>query len=209
MHSLVSALSDPTVSDRDAVLALAARAATSPLRDAAHLADYAFHFDTAEAVRLAPSRPHPHAEWTLRETLDELAYRDAELTLASSGVKLRHAHRMPHVAQNVARHADALAAGLRLGDAVDTVAPGWDAATRLYAAWFMRDFAPAGPLSLAPGVTVTDLPRYRRAVADRLALGPAAAGADALGATLADLFERFGNKAAPAERREIAWPMAA
>ncbi len=209
-------LSTPAFSTRDELLAAASRAAASPSRDAAHLADYAFRFDAARTVvevPVAPVLPHPDAEWTLGETLDEIARRGAALWLASSGVKLRHAHRMPHVARNVDRHADALAVWLRLSDAVDdasgAVAPGWDAATRLHAAWFARLFAPLGPVALAPGVTVTDLPAYRRAVADRLALGPDAAGADALRATLAALFARHAGLLARLARPDVAWPMAA
>lgn len=209
-------LSAPAFSTRDELLAAAARAAASPSRRAAHLADHAFRFDSASEVRevpVLPARPSPDAEWTLGETLDEIARRDAHLWLASSGVKLRHAHRMPHVARNVERHADALALWLRLGDATGeapgAVAPGWDAATRLHAAWFTRLFAPLGPVALAPGVTVTDLPAYRRAVADRLALGPDAAGADALRATLAALFARHAAADAYVARPDVAWPMAA
>ena len=180
--------------------------------DRAHLADYAFRFDTSAPVRPVPSRPHPDADWTLGETFAEIAARDATLTLASTGVKVRHAHRLSLLARHVARHEAALTVWLRLGGdaATETVAPGWDAEMRLYATWFVRLFAPsAGAFALSPGVMVTDPARYRAAVADRLALGPGAPGADALRADLAGLFARHGANAARLAEPERTYAIAA
>jgi hypothetical protein len=190
--------------------AAAAHDADPAGRSGAHLAGYSFRFDSA-AVQPdeAPVAPVGR-EWTLGETLAEVARRDATLRLGSGGVRLAHAHRLPDLARAVARHAGPLAVWLRLGldrDATQRVpltssspvgfgATAWDAVTRLHAAWFVRLFeAPPGRLALRPGVSVTDLAAFRASVAGRLAAGPDAAGADGLRADLGALYERFGAEA--------------
>lgn len=153
---------------------------------------------TAPLPRPAAPPAPPAEAWTLGATLDEIARRGATVRLASTGLKLVHAHRMPDLARAVARHAAALALWARLGGDAGTraVARGWDREARLHAAWFLRHVDRlTTPLALASGHVVRDLGSYRTAVADRLALGPDAPGADALRATLAGLFARHASDA--------------
>lgn len=173
----------------------------TPTAPATHLADFAFRFGVPSDELPAPFAPPAGDAWSLAETLDEIARRDATLRLTSRGVRLVHAHAMPALARHVSRHARALTLWLRLGGdaAPSAIAPGWPADARLHAAWFLRSFeGPMGPIALAPGVVVRDVAAFRSAVAARLAQGPAAPGASALAATLAGLFERFATVEAPA-----------
>jgi hypothetical protein len=196
--------------------AAAAHDADPAGRSGAHLSGYSFRFDTAAVMPdEAPAAPVGR-EWTLGETLAEVARRDATLRLGSGGVRLAHAHRLPDLARAVARHAGPLAVWLRLGldrDAAQRVpfgATAWDAVTRLHAAWFVRLFeAPPGRLALRPGVSVTDLDAFRASVAGRLAAGPDAAGADGLRADLGALYERFGAEAERAGVPDVARARAA
>lgn len=185
----------------------------------AHLAAYSFRFDTAAAVAddldLAPRGD----VWTLAETFAEITRRDARLSATSRGLRLAHAHRLPDLARAVALHADALTMWVRVG--LDRDAPArlsaryvpfgaaaWDEPTRLHAAWFVRRFeAPAGPLALRPGVSVTDVAAFRASVVGRLAAGPGAAGAPGLRTDLAALFARYA--AVPAEAPAPAYARAA
>ena len=196
--------------------AAAAHDADPAGRSGAHLAGYSFRVDSADVQpEEAPAAPAGR-EWTLGETLAEVARRDATLRLGSGGVRLAHAHRLPDLARAVARHAGPLAVWLRLGldrDATQRVpfgATAWDAVTRLHAAWFVRLFeAPPGRLALRPGVSVTDLAAFRASVAGRLAAGPDAAGADGLRADLGALYERFGAAAERAGVPDVARARAA
>lgn len=168
----------------------------------AHLGDYAFRFDAGAApVRPTVPRPSPDADWTLAETLQELRLRRVELVLASSGLKVVHGHRLPPLVRNVARHAGALTLWTLLGGHAAPDALAWDDETRLHAGWLLRLFEPTHtPVALRPGVSVTDWPRFRRSVSDRLALGPDAPHADGLRADFAGLFARHAEASVPARR---------
>lgn len=191
-----------TATDRlhDALATAHARHADTPAdRSVAHLADYAFRFDVqASPVRAVVPRPMPDADWTLAETLQEIRLRRVELSVASTGLKVRHGHRLPGLVRNAERYADALTVWTLLGGHAATDAPHWDDLTRLRAGWFVRLFAlPAVGVALAPGVTVTNGARYRASVLDRLAQGPDALGADGLRGELATLFDRHVADAVP------------
>lgn len=194
-----------TASDRllPALDAARTRHAEAPAdRSAVHLAEYAFRFDTQAApVRDVVVRPLPDAEWTLAQTLQEIRLRRVDLSVASTGLKVRHGHRLPGLVRNAARHADALCIWTRLGGHAAPEAPGWDDETRLYAGWYLRLFeAPAVGFALAPGVTVTDAARHRASVLARLEQGPEAPGAEGLQADLAALFTRYASASVPRVR---------
>ena len=147
----------------------------------------------------APSPPAPGSDWTLAETIAEAERRGAKLVVASSGIKVRHAHRLPDLARNAARHARALTVWLHLrGERVPPPfdAPAWDGAVRLHAAWFALGFeAPPVPFPLRPGETCVDASLLRAGIAGRLAAGPLAPSADRLRGELAALFARFAPEA--------------
>ncbi|MDX1418691.1 MAG: hypothetical protein R3181_01885 [Rubricoccaceae bacterium] len=138
--------------------------------------------------------------WTLARTLAVLRDRRLSLIETSRGLRVRHrhAHALPGLDEALDAYAPALRVWVRLGGLGADVpapwgAPGWDEATRLFAAWFGLDFQPpAAPVTLAPGLAVTDWRRYRSSVAERLALGPASPYAEDLSTQLAALFVRFG-----------------
>ena len=155
-------------------------------RSAAHLADYSFRFDTAAAELRA--LPESGLDWTLAQTLAELRRRGSTVTATSRGLRLAHAHRMPQLAEAVGRHERGVRAWLDLG--ARTAPPlGWDDETDLLVRWLDARPAPASPVALRPGISVTDWPRFRASVAGRFAEGPAAPCADGLRRDLRDLFE--------------------
>lgn len=137
------------------------------------------------------------------QTLDIIRERRLVPIETTKGLRVRHQHRhhLLGLKDALAAYAEPLRAWLRLGGHDANVpapwcAPGWDAETRLFAAWFGLHFeSPSHPVSLHPGETITKWTRYRTSVMDRLALGPDGPTADRLRAELRTLFVLFGQKA--------------
>lgn len=183
--------------------AVAAHESRPTSRHLEHLADYSFRFDAdaAPPPALLP-RPAEGEAWPLALTLQEVRLGRARVVEGSRGLRVRHAHIVPGLAAAVERHAPTVRLWLRLGGP-DADRGGWDDLTWLHAQWLEREFAPPrGPVALRPGVSVTDWPRFRASVADRLGAGPDAPCADGLRRDLADLFGRHAvlSPPAPAER---------
>ncbi len=153
---------------------------------AAHLAEYSFRFDTAAPSARAPL-PASGMDWTVAQTLEELRRRDASVDRSSRGLRLRHAYRMPQLAVAVGRFERTVAAWLDLGTA-PRPALGWDDETDLLVRHLRQRPAPAEPVSLRPGVSVTDWPLFVASVEGRFAEGPEAACADGLRRDLRDVF---------------------
>lgn len=174
-------MSAPTVLAR----ALQAYTEAPASRSASHLADYSFRFDTAAAA--VPSLPDDAGEWTLAQTLAELRRRRTTVERTSRGLRVRHAHRVPQLAEAVGRHERGVSAWLDLGGAT-APALGWDDETDLLVRWLDAQSVPSGPVALRPGVSVTDWPRFAESVSGRFAEGPDAPCADGLRRDLRDLF---------------------
>ncbi len=167
------------------VRALQAHAEAPASRSASHLAGYSFRFDTSAPV--APALPADAGEWTLAQTLAELRRRRTTVERTSRGLHVRHAHRVPQLAEAVGRHERGVGAWLDLGG--PTAPPlGWDDETDLLVRWLDAQPAPDGPVTLRPGVSVTDWPRFVESAAGRFAEGPHAPCADGLRRDLRDLF---------------------
>lgn len=173
---------------------LAAFEADPTSRSREHLADYSFRF-APEDVLPAVSRPIEGETWTLAQTLQELRVRDLKVAQTTRGLRVRHGWRMPALVEAVARHERKVTSWLRLG----RPAPlhGWDDATALYRAWLDR-FVPSEPISLSPGVTITDWSRFSSSVAGRYDAGPATVGAESLRRDLEALFDRHAMSPRPA-----------
>lgn len=179
-------------------------------RSGAHLAGFELRLGPASVVLAGTAAPRPDgpgADWTLADTFAEIRRRGARLTLASRGVRLAHAHRMPDLAAAVRRHEPALAVWLGMGPvAAPFDATDWDDEVRLYAGWLATQAPPTvGRIALRPGHTVVGGRAFREGAAARLALGPAHPGANGLRADLAALFAQLGpnavaQRAAPARR---------
>lgn len=182
--------------------ALDAHDAAPRCRRAEALADHSFRFDTAAALPPHPvPRPHPGEAWTLAQTLQEIRLRQATVASTSRGLRVRHAHRVPELAEAVRQHEGAVRLWLALG-AAEADGAGWDDATALHARWVRERFRPGREaVALRPGVAVTDWPRFAASVEERLADGPAAPTADGLRRDLGDLFERYAVLDAPAVGR--------
>ena len=167
------------------VRALQAHTEAPAFRPASHLADYSFRFDTSAPV--VPALPDAAGDWTLAQTLAELRRRRTAVERTSRGLRVRHAHRVPQLAEAVGRHERGVSAWLDLGG---PVAPtlGWDDETDLLVRWLDAQPAPSGPVALRPGVSVTDWPRFVGSVSGRFAEGPEAPCADGLRRDLRDLF---------------------
>lgn len=165
-------------------------------REAAHLAEYSFQFDEA-AVRPAHpvERPRQGERWTLAQTLLEIRLRQTEVIEAVGGLRVRHAHRLPALVAAVREHERALRLWLRLGRAVP--ARGWDDETWLQWTWLRSGPRPALPVSLRPGIAVTDWDRFVTSVADRIVAGPDAPCAAGLRRDLGDLFASHADLDAP------------
>ncbi|MEM6327785.1 MAG: hypothetical protein AAF791_11765, partial [Bacteroidota bacterium] len=83
-----------------------------------------------EAAPETRHRPTPGGAWTLDETISEIERRGARLAQTSRGLRVRHAHRLPDLARNVARHERALTVWLSLREVPVPApfdAPEWDA----------------------------------------------------------------------------------
>jgi hypothetical protein len=172
-------------------------------------ADHLARFDVNESPPDAPTGAvASHGEsWTYERTLAELRRRGGTLIDAEPGVRYAERGRTPAaLARAVVDHAATLRSALRHG-VLDGSTPApwaaraWDEATRVHAAWFGLAFSPPGVVHLDGGRRITDMRRFRDAVARRLAAGPAAPGAHALAGDLAALYARFGP--APSEMRVV------
>ena len=157
-----------------------------------HLADVPFRFGP-EAPVAAPARPGADEDASLDRVLDALS-RGAAVVETTAGLRLQHANRRPALARAVAEYARHVRAWNELaltGRGPDRALDAWPTRLRLYVEWLDRVVLPsADPIAIRPGVCVTDRIAFRRAVQDRIALGPASASADGLLADLRALFER-------------------
>lgn len=173
-----------TATDRPAPPSLDA---PPPGRHAEHLAEYSFQFD-AEAVRPPhpTQRPRDGERWTLGQTLQEIRLRSITVVEAVGGLRVRHAHRLPALAAAVREHERGVRLWLRLG--AGAPARGWEDELWLQWTWLRSGPAPPVPVTLRPGVAVTDWDRFVLSVADRVAAGPNAPTADGLRRDLGDLF---------------------
>ena len=158
-------------------------------RSAAHLAEYSFRFDDAAPIR--PSLPDSGMDWTAAQTLAECRRRGARIDRSSRGLRLRHAHRLPQLAVAVARHERVVGAWLDLGGA-SAPAHGWDDETDLLVRHLRQRPAPARPVELRPGVSVTDWARFLGSVEGRFAQGPDAPSAPGLVRDVRDAFAQAG-----------------
>ncbi|MFN3596658.1 MAG: hypothetical protein ACK41D_05240 [Rubricoccaceae bacterium] len=159
---------------------------------------------TPVRFRLVGARAAP-PETPLDALLGFLAAHPDRLVQSSDGLRLRHAHCVPALAAALSEHSEAVALWYRLRDtpaahvAARLCHPGWSAATRLHALWFVGAFAPPPASWMLDGARrVHDVARYRASVAERLAAGPDVAGACGVADELALLFARYGAPASAA-----------
>ena len=160
-------------------------------RRAEHLAEYSFRFDDCTAASpFAVPRPMGDGPWTLAQTLQEIRLRGASVIESTRGLRVRHAHRLPGLAQAVRLHEDAVRLWLSLGQPVPR--QGWDDETELHRLWMSERLAASSqPVLLRPGVSITDWARFATSVHERAEAGPDAPCASGLRRDLADLFSRY------------------
>ncbi|MEM0963575.1 MAG: hypothetical protein AAGK21_13680 [Bacteroidota bacterium] len=174
--------------------ALSAHEADPTGQTCAHLGAYSFRFAPEPPVPIV-QRPADDEAWTLAQTLQELRLRHTDIVRTTRGLRVRHAWRIPQLAEAVQRHEPAVMLWLELGRPAPS--HGWDDATALHRHWLRDRFAPAGPLALRNGITVTDWTRFSASVEGRYANGPDHVSAPQLRDDVATLFDRY---ATPAER---------
>ena len=157
-----------------------------------HLCDVPFRFGP-EAPAPSPARPAAsEAEASLDDVLAALA-RGAVAFETNAGLRLRHANRRPALARAVSRHARHVRAWNELalsGRGADRTLDAWPTRVRLYLEWLDRVVLPSRTeIDVRPGVRVTDRAAFRRAIQERIELGPESASAAGLMSDLKALFE--------------------
>ena len=157
--------------------------ASAPM--ARHLAGYSFRFDPSAPERPA-DLPATAADWTAAQTLGELRRRGARVDRSSRGLRLRHAHRLPQLAEAIAQHERLVSTWVDLNPAAPP--HGWDEETGVLLRYVRGLEVPKAPLSLRPGVSVTDWERFLDSVEGRFEQGPAAPCAEGLRRDLRDVY---------------------